>query len=37
LFSANNGYLVAPAHNIASGTGVANVMAMFRAIMKVNG
>ena len=37
LFAAGSGYLVAPAHNIASGTGVDNVMAMFRAIMKVNG
>jgi uroporphyrinogen decarboxylase len=36
LFSAGSGYLVAPAHNIASGTGVDNVMAMFRAITKVN-
>lgn len=37
LFAAGNGYLFAPAHNIASGTGVDNVMAMFRAIEKVNG
>ena len=29
LFAAGSGYLVAPAHNIASGTGVDNVMAMF--------
>ncbi len=37
LFAAGNGYLFAPAHNIASGTGVDNVMAMLRAIEKVNG
>jgi uroporphyrinogen decarboxylase len=36
LFCANNGYLFAPAHNIVSGTPVENVMAMFRAIKKVN-
>jgi uroporphyrinogen decarboxylase len=35
LFSAGSGYLFAPAHNIASGTGVDNVMAMFRTIEKV--
>jgi uroporphyrinogen decarboxylase len=37
LFAAGSGYLFAPAHNIASGTGVDNVMAMFGAIEKVNG
>lgn len=36
LFSANNGYLFAPAHNIVSGTGVDNVLSMFRAVKKVN-
>ncbi|HYQ60702.1 MAG TPA: uroporphyrinogen decarboxylase family protein, partial [Desulfatiglandales bacterium] len=36
LFSAGHGYLVAPAHNIVSGTPVENVMAMFRAIKNVN-
>lgn len=36
LFSAENGYLFAPAHNIVSGTGADNVLAMFRAIKKVN-
>jgi uroporphyrinogen decarboxylase len=36
LFAANAGYLFAPAHNIVSGTGVENVLAMFRAVKKAN-
>jgi uroporphyrinogen-III decarboxylase len=36
LFAAGSGYLFAPAHNIASGTGADNVLAMFRAMTKVN-
>jgi uroporphyrinogen-III decarboxylase len=36
LFSQNRGYLFAPAHNVAAGTPVDNVLAMFAAIEKVN-
>lgn len=36
LFSRNRGYLFAPAHNVAAGTPVDNVLAMFAALEKAN-